>query len=182
MSTQKQIDANRKNSLKSTGPKTPKGKAAVSQNSFKHGIYAVQATFPGESQAEYDDHHDRIFAEYNPEDSTEIILVERIATLSWRLRRSNRIQLAAVNSLHNSYRNSSARRLSSLLKPKNDDTPPPPDLELGDITVKDFANSKVIDGLLMHERRIENSLYKAILEMQRRQLIKKLNAENDKNS
>jgi len=40
MSTQKQVKANRKNSKKSTGPKTDQGKAAVSQNAVKHGLFA----------------------------------------------------------------------------------------------------------------------------------------------
>ena len=181
MASEKQVEANRQNARKSTGPKTPTGKAAVAQNSFKHGMYAVQGTFPGESQADYDLHRDQIFAEYHSEGRTETVLVERIANLSWRLLRSNRILLAVVNSLHNSHRNSPVRHLNSILKSKKDGSPPPPDLELGDVTVKDFANAKVLDSLLMHERRIENSLYKAILEMQRLQLIKKLNAKNEKN-
>jgi len=39
MTTQKQIKANRQNAQKSTGPKTDEGKAAVSQNAVKHGIF-----------------------------------------------------------------------------------------------------------------------------------------------
>ena len=128
-----------------------------------------------------DRHRDQIFAEYHPEGRTETVLVERIANLSWRLLRSNRILLAAVNSLHHSHRNKPVIKLPAFLKPQKDDSPPPPDLELGDVTVNDFANAKVLDSLLMHERRIENSLYKAILEMQRIKLIKKLDAKNEKN-
>ncbi|HEG43183.1 MAG TPA: hypothetical protein ENH94_03945 [Phycisphaerales bacterium] len=181
MATEKQINANRQNSLKSTGPNTPEGKSAVAQNSFKHGMYAAQGAFPGESQAEFDLHRDRIFEEYHPESPTEIMYTHRIASLSWRLRRSDRVQLAAVNSLHHSHRNKPVIKLPSMLRPKKDDSPPPPDLELGDVIVKDFADAKVLDSLLMYERRIENSLYKAILEMQRLKMIKKLDAETKKN-
>ena len=38
--SQKQLEANRKNALKSTGPRTPEGKAAISRNALKHGIFA----------------------------------------------------------------------------------------------------------------------------------------------
>ena len=39
MTTQKLIEANRRNALKSTGPITPSGRAAVSQNAIKHGLF-----------------------------------------------------------------------------------------------------------------------------------------------
>ena len=39
MTSKKQIEANRKNATKSTGPKTEAGKNAVSNNAFKHGGY-----------------------------------------------------------------------------------------------------------------------------------------------
>ena len=53
MSTQKQIKANRKNSRKSTGPKTAEGKAKVSKNAVKHGLFAAEAVVTGENQADY---------------------------------------------------------------------------------------------------------------------------------
>jgi hypothetical protein len=49
-----------------------------------------------------------------------------------------------------------------------------PHLALGRLAIKDFSNARVLDHLLMYERRIEHSLYKTILELQRLNLIKKL--------
>lgn len=40
MPSQAQIDANRANSQRSTGPRTSEGKARAASNSFKHGLYA----------------------------------------------------------------------------------------------------------------------------------------------
>ena len=40
MTTKKQIEANKQNALVSTGPLTAEGKALVSQNAVKHGIFA----------------------------------------------------------------------------------------------------------------------------------------------
>ena len=174
MPSEKQINANRQNAQRSTGPQTPEGKTVAAQNSFKHGIYAAQGLFPGESQAEFDLHRDQIFAEYKPVGPTEKHLTKRIVRLTWRLEHSDRTQIAAVNSLHYSHRNKSVIKLPGILKPKIIDSQPPPDLELGDITVKDFANAKVINNLLMHERRIENSLFRTIAELDRKQVMRKM--------
>ena len=54
MATQAQTSANRANSQKSTGPRTAEGKAAVSQNAFKHGLFVDKAVVRDESQDEYD--------------------------------------------------------------------------------------------------------------------------------
>ena len=56
MATTAQILANRNNSRKSTGPKTDEGKAAVSQNAVKHGIFA-ESVIQGENEADYE--HDQ---------------------------------------------------------------------------------------------------------------------------
>ena len=59
--------------------------------------------------------------------------------------------------------------------PQEDATQSDPDLALGRLAIKDFSNARVLERLLMYERRIENSMYKTLLELQRLNLIKKLN-------
>jgi hypothetical protein len=53
MATKAQIRANRRNAQKSTGPRTPQGKAVVSQNAIKHGLFARQDVISSESQADF---------------------------------------------------------------------------------------------------------------------------------
>ena len=48
MPTQKQIEANRRNAQKSTGPVTLEGKAVCAMNAFKTGLYAASLIIPGE--------------------------------------------------------------------------------------------------------------------------------------
>ena len=62
MATQAQIDANRQNAQKSTGPRTAEGKAAASQNAFKHGLFVKKAVIRDESQDEYDRHREALLA------------------------------------------------------------------------------------------------------------------------
>jgi hypothetical protein len=54
MATIQQIEANRRNAQKSTGPRTEAGRAASAQNSRKHGCYAGQVLLEGQDQELYD--------------------------------------------------------------------------------------------------------------------------------
>ena len=53
MTSEKKIEANRRNALKSTGPRTKKGKALASRNALTHALYAGRQVLPGESEKEY---------------------------------------------------------------------------------------------------------------------------------
>ena len=50
MTSDKKADANSRNALKSTGPKTPEGKAAVRLNALKHGLLSQAVLLPGEDE------------------------------------------------------------------------------------------------------------------------------------
>ena len=54
MSTKAQINANRQNAQKSTGPQTDEGKAVVSQNAVSPGLFAAEAVITGEDPADYE--------------------------------------------------------------------------------------------------------------------------------
>ncbi len=87
MATEKQFEANRQNAQKSTGPKTPEGRAAVRLNGVKHGLTAETIVLKGESEADYTNLLDSLEAEHGPTTPTEEILVVQLAMATWRLRR-----------------------------------------------------------------------------------------------
>ena len=99
MSTKAQTNANRKNAQKSTGPQTAEGKAVVSQNAVKHGLFAAEAVITGEDPADYEAFHDQFLAEWKPVGMTETMLAERIVSLAWRLQRVERMQNQAIDHL-----------------------------------------------------------------------------------
>jgi hypothetical protein len=99
MSTELQIEANRKNAQKSTGPRTPEGKEASSQNATKHGLCANRNVIRTESQEEYDTFRDEMIADIAPAGAMELMLAERIVSLSWRLKRAEHFQNSAMNAL-----------------------------------------------------------------------------------
>jgi hypothetical protein len=51
MTTTKRMAANRRNAQKSTGPKTPEGKAVVRLNAMKHGLLSREVLLPDEDEA-----------------------------------------------------------------------------------------------------------------------------------
>jgi hypothetical protein len=51
MASDKQMRANRQNARKSTGPKTPEGKAVARLNALKHGLLSQQILLPNEDEA-----------------------------------------------------------------------------------------------------------------------------------
>src|SRR5215469_56972 len=94
MATDKQIEANRRNALKSTGPRTEEGRAAVRFNDLKHGLCAKSLCLPGDDPEELDAFLDNFEADYRPTTQTEAELVLQIAMASWRLRRFRRVEAA----------------------------------------------------------------------------------------
>jgi hypothetical protein len=183
MSTDAQVLANRLNALKSTGPRTNEGKAAVSQNAVKHGLLAEQDVISSESQADFDLYRQQLLDELSPVSPMESMLAERIVTLSWRLKRAGRFQNQAIDTLNANQTNDPLKKLTQSLyfsiagKSLSNAVGSNGELALGRLAVKDFADTRVLEHLLMYERRIEHSLYKTILEFQRLNIARRLKEE-----
>jgi hypothetical protein len=91
------VARNQANAQKSTGPKTPKGKAVVSQNAVKHGGLALSPVIAGaEDPAAWEEHRAGVLASLHPEGRLEEVLAERVALSLWRLTRLARAEQAAV--------------------------------------------------------------------------------------
>jgi len=180
MATEAQILANRRNAQKSTGPRTPEGKAIISQNALKHGLTASQAIISSESQAEFEMYRDQMLDELVPVGAMESMLTERIISLSWRLKRAGRFQNQTIDAMNEDNKSSPLAKLTKSLfskgleQPQDGTSDSEADLALGRLAIKDFSNARVLERLLMYERRIEHSLYKTILELQRLHLMRKL--------
>ncbi len=92
MTSDKQTQANRRNALKSTGPTTPEGKAAASQNALTHGLLSREVLLPGEDEAALAELSGRLRDELRPVGELEGLLVERVIAAAWRLRRLGRVE------------------------------------------------------------------------------------------
>ena len=92
MTSEKKAEANRRNALKSTGPKTPEGKAAVRLNALKHGLRSEEVLLPGEDGEALRELDEHLRNELQPAGELENLLVDRIIASYWRLRRLGRVE------------------------------------------------------------------------------------------
>jgi hypothetical protein len=92
MTSLKQIEANRRNSLKSTGPKTAEGKNTSRCNAVRHGLTAETVIGALEDAEDYKAFEATITADYDAQSAVERELVLRLASLLWRLRRATTME------------------------------------------------------------------------------------------
>lgn len=92
MTTLRQIESNRRNALKSTGPKTENGKQRASRNAVRHGLTAETVIKLLEDPDDYQAFELAVTADYEAETAVERELVLRLASLLWRLRRATAIE------------------------------------------------------------------------------------------
>jgi hypothetical protein len=93
--SQARIDANRANALKSTGPKSPEGKARSRMNAWKHGITAEHVLVSAEPAEDFEalalDYRSRL----QPADGYELRLVDQLISIHWHI-----IRMRFIQSLH----------------------------------------------------------------------------------
>jgi hypothetical protein len=94
MATAAQIEANRRNSLKSCGPCTEEGKNRSKYNALDHGCRANILVLPTEDFAEYEEEANAWKLGWQPRNQVEEFLVDRIVNLSWQGKRIDRTQTA----------------------------------------------------------------------------------------
>ena len=96
MASQKQIDANRRNAQKSTGPVTEAGKAVAKFNALRHGMTAESAVLPYEDHLAYAMLREALLSHYAPANIAEELLVDVVANSYWRLLRARRVETSTM--------------------------------------------------------------------------------------
>jgi hypothetical protein len=94
MVTKQQIEANRQNAKRSTGPITVAGRAQSKRNALKHGLTARDVTVDDEEASKFEAFRDDMVQDLAPEGALEEELAQRVATCLWRLRRVPRVEAA----------------------------------------------------------------------------------------
>src|SRR6516164_8537654 len=92
MTSFRQLEANRLNALRSTGPRTDAGKGRSRLNAVRHGLTAETVIPNLEDPEDYRAFEATIIADYCAETAVARELVLRLASLLWRLRRATAIE------------------------------------------------------------------------------------------
>src|SRR5260370_41306947 len=92
MTSFRQIEANRRNAIRSTGPNTEEGKRRSRRNALRHGLCAETVIENVEDIDDYRAFEAAVIADYDAQTAVERELVLRLASLLWRLRRSTAIE------------------------------------------------------------------------------------------
>ncbi len=98
MSSLRQIEANRRNALKSTGPTSVMGKAVSSMNALKTGIHAKSLVLPSEKLADLEQLMEEYYHHHQPASPEARLLLDDLINCEWTLRRLHAAAGAGVPS------------------------------------------------------------------------------------
>ena len=177
MASTSQMAANRANAQRSTGPKSVAGKKSSRRNALKHGLTAEHILLYHEEIPAFDRLRSACIEQYSPQGEIEQDLVERLASILWRLRRVPKFEAAVLRFVQYS-ETSNDRPQQGFVNPSSRALPHEfnethPELFLGralDISLK----RDIFEKLSRYESHLMRQLKKteaAIVAMQERRLI-----------
>lgn len=112
MSSQRRINASKRNGARSRGPKTEAGKRRSSENALRHGLLAKRVVLQTESQDDFDIVLQQHVAKLKPRDGVELGIIEEMVACHWRLHRAIGIEtLMLDNAVEGQYDGDDDERL-----------------------------------------------------------------------
>ncbi len=142
-------------------------------------MLAKQAVIKGEDPAEFERFRAEMLDELAPGGALESMLAGRIVGLSWRLQRAERMQSEAFDYLYLEEASDPSFGVRWIQRATEPDGPES-DPIAGKVIVRDFGDGKTFERLLMYERRIEQSLYRTMAELQKLRLLRELDPPGEK--
>ena len=195
MATQRQIEANRRNAKKSTGPRTAAGKVKAAQNAIKHGLFSDKLLIRFENKEDFYFLRDQLLEALQPEGALELFLASRIVTLAWRLKRLGQTEQEMVttqlvdlyyfvNSPYcDEHRARDEANYRAMLAAKaagfaDDDLNAPAPrvfevLTLGDCLTRSFDTNSTFEKFSRYESHLEQCFRRTLHEYQRVQTMRK---------
>jgi hypothetical protein len=144
MATQAQINANRLNAQKSTGPRSVEGKTSTRFNALKSGINALSLVIPGENPEDFEALTRSFHEQFRPVNPLEAHFVETLARCSWTSRRLRVIEAQTINAML-----------------REEDAPNP----LGAAILRDAEGPNALDKIYRHQNAQERAFHRALKEL-----------------
>lgn len=144
------------------GPKTEEGKKVSKFNALKHGLLSQEVVIDGENPEILIDFGTAIKEQLEPKGPLEEMLVDRIISGFWRLRRAIYVEKGAMEWYQNDHEMFNAFPESEEQSERK--------------SIRDILSNKSIDNILRYETTIERSVFRALHELERLQA--KRNGEN----
>ena len=166
MISEKQLEANRRNAQRSTGPRTDEGKKVSALNARRHNLTGQVTAMTDADRIMHDAFSASIVENLGPEGAMETQLAQRIATDSWRLNRISAVEDNLFALGHNAH--------SDDIETEN------PEIHAALTAAKVFTEeSKQLQLLTLYEQRINRNIQKnlAILQALQAARIAKREAE-----
>jgi hypothetical protein len=144
------IEANCLNAQHSTGPRTPAGKAIASLNAIRHGLRCDRVVLDREDAATYEAIRNQLEMEHGPATALEVVLVDQLAQITWKLRRLAEAEAAMFEQMFAG------------------PTPARQEMTAGEAMLRDIkSHNPVTLKLQLYQVRIERAFYRAITELRR---------------
>jgi hypothetical protein len=148
MTSVAQLNANRLNAQRSTGPRTEAGKAASRFNALTYGLEARSRVIPGEDPAQLESLAAAYYGQFSPVGPLEDFLVETIVQADWNRRRYTRVEAQLY------------RMLMTLSDPPSDAA-----AAFGE----DVTGAKILQSASRQLASAERSYFRALTELRRAQ-------------
>ncbi|MHB9022831.1 MAG: hypothetical protein ACYC7E_01465, partial [Armatimonadota bacterium] len=170
MSSKRKHLANRLNAQKSTGPRTPEGKARSSMNARKHGFFAREVLLPQENADEFTDFVREMRQDLKPVGALEEVLASQVVAGAWRMKRLAHIESGVFAEFLSKAEREWARIGTGYQAPNGRALPDVPEVVPWGRAFTYFNDSSdILERLTRYQNLVTREFYRPLRELQRLQ-------------
>jgi hypothetical protein len=137
-----------------SGPKTDEGKAVSKYNAIKHGLLTKEVLVDADEVNDLNQLKEALYEALDPVGPMENLLVDRIISNAWRLRRAIQVETKTMEWYQNDFDFFPVGQSEEQQARKS---------------VKNMLSNDSVDTILRYETTIERSLFRALHELERLQ-------------
>jgi hypothetical protein len=174
--------ANRRNALKSTGPRTVEGKNRSARNATTHGLFCQHLILPGENKRLFHLLREGMIFTLSPQTYVELLLVDRIVSATWKLRRLQEAEATVLHFKLHELADAPKRQLEDALPQLANYS----SIEAKEIPVAlalsaESTDENGLQRLSQYEQRLEGAIHRNLRELERLRKFRRTQRKNKEN-